>query len=318
MLLVALVLLSLVLVTIDFRSEGDGPLDRLRGGITTVFRPVQDGLLTVVRPIGDAFGGVRDVFRTRAENQRLRDEVAALRGRQRSVIDIQRENAELRELLDLRDDTGVDAVAARVVALGPTGFEWTVVIDVGSADGLRRDMPVVNGDGLVGRVIQVEPNAARVLLAIDPNFGAPARHAANGETGTVVGRGGDPMLFQPFDPEAEIEVGDEIVTSAYQSGAFPGGIPIGSVATVGDVSAGLVLDVQVQPFVDFTRIHHVLVVTSEPVAELAPFEDAPDPEFIPPPGPAIVDQDEEAAGDEAADGEAADGGAAEPDDGGEP
>ncbi|MFA9430864.1 rod shape-determining protein MreC [Egicoccus sp. AB-alg2] len=303
-LLVVLVLLSLVLVTVDFRSGDDGPLDRLRGGLTAVLRPIQDGLVTLVRPVGDAAGSVADLFRARSENERLRAQVDELRERRRSVADVERENEELRELLGMREGTGVEAVAARVVALGPTGFEWTVVIDVGTDDGVERDMPVVNGDGLVGRVIQVERNAARVLLAIDPNFGAPARHAANGETGTVIGRGGDPMLFQPFDPEAQIEVGDEIVTSAYQSGAFPGGIPIGSVASVGEVTAGLVLDVQIQPFVDFTRIHHVLVVTSEPVVELPPFELSPDPEFTPPPGPPTAEQDEGDEDDDEADPDA--------------
>jgi rod shape-determining protein MreC len=304
-LLVVLVLASLVLVTVDFRSGGDGPLDRLRGGVTSLLRPVQDGLTTVVRPIGDSFGGLGELLRIRADNERLRERVEVLEQRHRSAADIQRENAELRELLAMREHTGVEGVAARVVALGPTGFEWVVTIDVGRADGIERDMPVVNGDGLVGRVIQVEEHAARVLLSIDPNFGAPARHASNGEAGTVVGRGGEPMLFQPFDPEVDVEVGDEIVTSAYQSGAFPGGIPIGTVAEVGEVTAGLVLDVQVRPFVDFTRLHHVIVVTSEPVADLPPFEDAPEPEFTPPPGPPTVDGDEAEsdaeAGDEGAD-----------------
>ena len=296
-LLIVLVLLSLVLVTIDFRSSDDGPLEQVRGGLTAVFRPVQEGLATVVRPIGDAFGNVGELFRARAENEQLRERVETLRERERSYADVERENAELRDLLAMRDNTGIEGVVARVVALGPTGFEWTVVIDVGRADGIERDMPIVNGDGLVGRVIQVEENAARVLLAIDPNFGAPARHAANGETGTVMGRGGEPMLFQPFDPEAELAEGDEIVTSSYQSGAFPGGIPIGTIATIGEAAAGLVLDVEVQPFVDFTRLHHVMVVTSEPVEELPPFDVAGDTEFTPPPGPPTVDQ--ESAGDTA-------------------
>ncbi|MEX2504738.1 MAG: rod shape-determining protein MreC [Egicoccus sp.] len=302
-----LVLAALVLITVDYRSGDDGPLDRLRGGVTTLLRPVQDGLTTVVRPIGDTFGGVGELFRIRADNERLRERVEQLEQRHRSAADVARENAELRDLLAMRDHTGVEGVTARVVGLGPTGFEWVLTIDVGREDGIERDMPVVNGDGLVGRVIQVEDHAARVLLAIDPNFGAPARHAENGEAGTVIGRGGEPMLFQPFDPEAAVEVGEEIVTSSYQSGAFPGGIPIGTVAEVGEVTAGLVRDVQVRPFVDFTRIHHVIVVTSEPVADLPAFEDAPDPEFTPPPGPPTIDGEDAADGTEADDAEAGDG-----------
>jgi rod shape-determining protein MreC len=214
----------------------------------------------------------------------------------------------------MRDRGQLETIAARTVALGPSNFEWTITIDVGSDDGVRRDMPVVNGDGLVGRVIQVTPNASRVLLTIDPNFGAAARVARHGETGYIDGRGGEPMVFRPLDPEIDIEVGDEIVTSSYQGGIFPGGLRIGTVSVVDDGSNRLAREVQVQPFVDFTRLHHVLVVINAPVDEIPPMTESPDVDFTRPDVEPTVDPDELEATTEddededgAADGDGGDG-----------
>jgi rod shape-determining protein MreC len=308
------VLSALVLVTVDFRAGEEGALHRLRGVATTVFGPIQDGLVTVVRPVTNAAGGVGDLFRTRAENAELRAQVETLRERRQSVTDLRRENEELRGLLDMRDRGQLETIAARTVALGPSNFEWTITIDVGSDDGVRRDMPVVNGDGLVGRIIQVTPNASRVLLTIDPNFGAAARVARHGETGYIDGRGGEPMVFRPLDPEIDIEVGDEIVTSSYQGGIFPGGLRIGTVSVVDDGSNRLAREVQVQPFVDFTRLHHVLVVINAPVDEIPPMTESPDVDFTRPDVEPTVDPDELEATTEddededgAADGDGSDG-----------
>lgn len=272
-LLAVLLAAALILITVDIRSgENDGPLSRVRDGATAVFRPVQDGLATLVRPIGGFFSSIGELARTRTANEELRARVEELEARHRALADLQRENDELRALLGMRDRLDLDTVEARVVALTPSSFEWTITIDAGSADGVERNMPVINGSGLVGRVIQVTPRASRVLLAIDPNFSAAARSARTGEVGIIDGRAGQPMRFRPLDPQGDLRVGDEVVTSPYQGGVFPGGIPIGTIADAGDVGARLTRDVEVRPFVDFTRLHHVLVVRTEPVEQVPPLE----------------------------------------------
>ena len=301
MLLAVLVLLALALVTVDFRGGEGGPLQRLRGGLTAVFGPIQDGVTTLVRPIGDAASGVTELFSIRADNRHLRDRVEVLEQRHRSVTDLRRENDELRELLGLADREDLEVVAARTVSLSPSVFEWTITIDVGSNDGVERDMPVINGDGLVGRVLQVTPNASRVLLAIDPHFSAAIRSARTAEVGTVDGRGGEPMLLAPLDPGADIEVGDEIVTSSYQGGVFPGGIPIGTVLDAGDASSRLTREVQVSPFVDFTRVHHVLVVLTSTVEDLEPFDESDTRDFQPPAVDPTEGDDDPADGDQPTD-----------------
>ncbi len=293
-----LLFVALVLVTIDFRGGDDGPADRLRSGVTVIMRPIQDGVATLVRPFGDLGGGLRDVVSTRAENQRLREQITSLEARRSSSVDLERENRQLRDLLAMQGRTELETVTARTVALAPSSFEWTITIDVGADDGITRDMPVIDGDGLVGRVIQVTPGASRVLLSIDPNFSAASRTARTGEIGPIDGRGGDPMVMRPLDPDADIEVGDELVTSSYQGGVFPAGIPIGTVAEVVETGSRLTREVQVSPFVDFTRLDHVLVVLTGGVAELPPFEGTEGIEFTRPDVPVANEPDEPDEDDE--------------------
>lgn len=282
-LLAVLSLVALVLITVDFRAGDDGGvLDRVRDLATAAFAPAQDGLAALIRPIGDAAASVGDLFDARAEVAALRERLDRLQERRRSATDIERENERLRGLLDMRDRVDVETLAAHVIALSPSNFSWEVTLDVGAQDGVARDMPVVNGDGLVGRVIQVTPRASRVLLAIDPTFGAAARVARSGETGTLDGRGGGLMRMRPLDPEADIRPGDEIVTAGYENGLFPPGIPIGTVETVGEATTALDREVQVRPFVDFTRLDLVLVLLHTPGEEVPGLDDVGDIPFTPP------------------------------------
>lgn len=284
-LLAILVLVGLVLVTVDFRSGGsggNGPLARVRAAATAVLGPVQDGMTAVLRPVGGVFSGIGDLFQLRDDNAALRQRLAELEQQRESFTDLERQNDDLRALLGMQERMRFEVVTARVVSLGPSNYEWTVTLDVGRDDGVERDMVVINGDGLVGRVIQTTAGASRVLLAIDPNFSAAARVARLGEAGPVDGQGGDLMRFRPLDPEAAIRPGDEVVTSSYSNGIFPAGIPVGSVESVGEANTLLNRDVLVRPFVDFTRLDLVLVVTNAPAVEPPPVVDDFDGPFVPP------------------------------------
>lgn len=275
-LLAVLVLLTLVLVTIDFRSGTDGPFERMRGVATAVFGPVQDGLSTLVQPIGNAVDNVTSLFAIREENARLTARLAELEERRTSFAELERQNTELRNLIGLKESAGYEGVAARTVGWSSSNYEWTVTLDVGATDGVALDMPVVNADGLVGRVVQVTETASRVLLAVDPNFSASVRTARDGEAGTIEGQGSEPMLFRPLDPEIELEVGEEIVTSRFENGIFPSGIPVGTVEEIGEANSLLVRDVLVRPYVDFTSIDIVLVVQNAPVEPPPPLSDEPE------------------------------------------
>ncbi len=272
-LFVALVLTALVLITLDFR-EGEGVTDAGRDAASAGLAPFERGLSRVVSPLRRLGVGVADLFTTRSENQRLRAEVEELRERRRAYADLERELADVRALLGLRDDLGLTAAAARVIAVSPSNFEWTMTIDAGERDGVVRGMAVVDANGLVGRVLSTTASASRVLLAVDPNFSVAARSVGTSALGLVDGRGNDPLRFGPLDPRAVVSEGDELVTATFPGSAIPAGIPIGLVLSPDTRSSRLSSVFEVLPFVDATRLDHVLVVIAAPAEEVAPFEDS--------------------------------------------
>ena len=263
LLVVLLLTAALVLVTIDFRSKGDGPLDAVGRGIMTVVGPLQDGLSRLVRPIGDFFSGFTQVGSLKDQIRQLQEQNAQLRQRERQVTDIARENEELRKLLGLSDRLNLKTVTARVTGVGPSNFEHTVFIDRGTANGVRKDMPVVAGAGLVGRVVEVSQRSARVLLLVDPSSAVASRLASNGETGVAEGTGGDELRLDLFDAEAAVTVGDEVVTSGYEGGVYPPGIPIGTVARIQPRGNALARRAFVTTFVDFSSLDFLLIVVGQ-------------------------------------------------------
>lgn len=278
--LATLMLASLVLITIDERAGAEGTLGRVRDGVATVFEPVQDGLAIVLRPIGGFFTGVTDLFHLRGDNQRMKAELEQLRDRRRSLEDLARENESLRELLGMRDKLSASNehyrfLSAQVIALAPSNFEWTITLDAGTNDGIQVGMPVINGDGLVGRVIQVGPTASRVLLAIDRNFSAAVRVSRTRQHAYAQGGGTEPMRLTLINPESDVREGDEVVTSTYSNALFPDGIPVGAVDSVGAPTNLLNRDVRVRPYVDFTRLDLVLIILQAP---------PPQPLLLPAPG----------------------------------
>ena len=274
-LFVALVLTAFVLITLDLRGD-EGPADAGRDVAATGLAPFERGLARVLSPFRRFGDGVTDLVATRAENQRLRAEVEELRERRRAFADLERELAETRALLGYRDAAGLEAVPARVIAVSPSNFEWTLTIDVGERDGVVRGMAVVSAQGLVGRVLSTTASASRVLLAVDPNFSVASRSVTTSALGLVDGRGSDAMRFSPLDPRQTVGEDDEIVTATFPGSAIPAGIPIGRIVAQDERSSRLSSVYAILPFVDVTRLDHVLVVLAAPAADVPPFEDSDD------------------------------------------
>lgn len=295
-----LMLTALVLVTLDARDAAEAP----RGAATAALEPLGSPLARALQPVRDLDDAVRDLLATRAENRRLRAENDELRARRTSEQDLERQLADLRGLVGLRDRLGLDAVAARVIAVTPSNFEWTLTIDAGTADGVERGMAVVSAEGLVGRVLLASEDAARVLLLIDPNFSVAARAVGGDGLGVLDGRGSEPLRFGPLDARLAVEAGDELVTATFPGSAVPAGIPIGRLTAREDTDSRLRASYAVAPYVEATALDHVLVVLAPPAPEVPAFEDSSGvPLDVPGPPPAAPDPD----GDAAADGTAADG-----------
>lgn len=285
-LLALLVLASLILITVDYRQGEGGAVAAIQRGVLTVFAPVAEGVATVVRPIGGFFGAIGELGSLRDRNAALEASLRELREQQVSVAELERENAELRNQLGMRERLGFTTTAAQVIAQPPTSVERSVLIDAGANHGLLPGMAVINELGLVGKVTEVTHSNARVELLTSPSARYGVRIADNAEDGFLTGSGANPFQLEILDPEADIEAEAVVVTKLFSGTSIPGGIPVGVVeARRGEESRFLT----VRPYVDFTRLTTVQVVLDFPTqpSELPEEDRIPAPDI---PGP--DDEDE--------------------------
>jgi rod shape-determining protein MreC len=226
--------------------------------------PIQRATAFVVYQ-GRSFGRyLAELGALRRDNEALRIEIDSLRYQYNLLIEASRESTRLRELLDYRsENTDLDLIMARIISRGLTSWQHEIVIDRGTKHGVRLRDPVVSHAGAVGRVVQVGPTSARVLLITDPRSGLAARVQETREGGVVEGDPANPGLLRmanlPHD--LYIEPGAQVVTSGL-GGIFPGDNPflVGTVLSVSTSPDGLVQTVSVQPTVDFWRLEEVLVL----------------------------------------------------------
>jgi len=271
---IGLVLLSLVLVTIDLRSSGEGLGGTLRDGVQTAFTPVQQGVGFVTRPVVAFFEGISDLVGIRDENSRLRLAVTDLERQLGETESPQRRVAELEAILAIEPPGELDTVAARVLATGPSDFDAIRLIDKGRRDGIAVDMPVIDEGGLIGRVVSVTETSARIRLITDPTMRVAVRVERTGETGILTGRGGGLLQLEMFNTNAALIAGDLLVTA---DGRFPAGIPVARVAEDAEAEVGFSLITKAAPEAELSRVDYVkvLVFTSDQVVSPAGEDDEP-------------------------------------------
>jgi rod shape-determining protein MreC len=260
--IIFLLVLSITFVTLDYRS---GSMAGIRSAAQTVFGPVQRGLTAVFAPVGRFFSGVPDVGRSHRRIQELEQQNADLQRRLRESELASSRSEELQRLKLLAGTAQFRVVPATVISVGPSlGFEWTLSIDVGSQDGVKPDMTVVNGDGLVGRVTHVTASTAVVLLASDPGSTVGVRLAGSNRLGLASGGGLGPLGFVPLDPQTRVKVGDRLVTGPYQESTYVAGIPVGEVIAIAGDPDAPALEAQVRPYVTVSALDLVGVVLVGP------------------------------------------------------
>ena len=268
-----LVLLSLVLVTVSFREDGDGPVASVQEGAAAVLRPLQVAADRVAEPFRDAYGWIDSLFGARSEAARLEKENELLRqeiAERRLAV---RENARLRRLLAYRNGPrfpeGYSGLATAVINRPAGAYAQAITVAAGRNDGVRVDDPVVTQDGLVGKVSRVSSRTARVTLLTDEQSAASALDIETDASGIVrPGQGPRaPLRLDRVAKEAVVRVGDTIVSSGWSSprlsSLYPRGIRIGRVTSVGRTDTDLYTQVQVTPFADLGALEAVLVLIPE-------------------------------------------------------
>ena len=263
---VGLVLLSLVLLTLSFRSSA---LDPVEGFGASVLRPFEIAANRVARPFRDASGWTHGLFHAKAENRKLRQEVGLLRRRNAALTGAQNENAQLHKLLRYARSASFpkdyDEVGAQVLT-SPTAFDQSVTISAGSDQGIALEDVVVTNQGLVGTVTKVLASEARVTLITDPSSAVRAVDKTNPALGILdPGTGSNSLILDRVGKDKKVDFGDTIMTAGSPAGGkypslFPRNIGIGLVSSVGQNDTAIFKDIQVQPFVDLSSLQSVLVL----------------------------------------------------------
>ena len=191
--------------------------------------------------------------------QKLQQDLGFLRARLFDLREINLENARLRGLLNFKQKSPWRLVAARVVARSPDSWSSSVILDKGRYNGIKPGMVVISPAGLVGTVIESAQDSAKVLLVNDPNQGVSSIIQRSRQEGLVSGTLGTNLIMRYLPDDADIAVGDLVVTSEL-SQLYPKGILVGRVVNLGKEFSGLNRYALVKPAVDLANIEEVLVI----------------------------------------------------------
>jgi rod shape-determining protein MreC len=274
LLVVALVSLSLAIITLDYREGTTGPLAEAGRWTQTAMAPLQEAVSTVTRPVGDFFSGLAHLPSLERENTDLKNQVADLQTQIANSGDVQERLQTLTDLLGLKQELFPAGVPAIVIGNGVSNFEWSITIDKGTDDGVQVGQPVVAGSAasprLVGKVSTVTSISATVELLIDQTFGVAGRLSPSRATGLVQGQGDQDPRMDGISQDANIDPTKgpvQVFTVSYeingQQGRYPPGILIGEVSSVIQSTNALETAVTVRPAVDFSALEYLLVLRTD-------------------------------------------------------
>ena len=281
LLLIVLIVTSLFLITLDLR--GVQVIDGIRTGAQTALSPVQKAGSWVVSPFRNFLSDVTHLGRTRNQIEKLKADNDALRQLllNRKIADA--ELKQLKPILDLAGNGGFKVVAAKVISQGSSNsFSQTITIDAGTKSGIRSNMTVISGFGLVGVVKTAYANSAVVQLASDPAFRVGARIAGSQQIGILSGQGTRKGVLQLLDNTEEVKVGDAILARGSNNGRpFVPGVPIGEVTAVDNSASAVTQTADVKFYSNFATLGVVSVVVAAPSADprdaLVPAKPVPTP-----------------------------------------
>lgn len=260
--LVILLFTNLAIMAVDARDNVSSQRN-LRVWAQALVSPVQ----SVSSKAGGASTGlIRKIINfnsTADENERLKQRLAETELALRNAQQWTTENERLRGLLNLKEQTGYDQVAARVIARDSSVWFNTITINRGSSSGIGLNMPVVTASGIVGRVIAASPWTAQVMMVTDEKAAAGAivgQLSESGALGSVRGLGESGLIEMRYVSGLQkVEVGDYILTTG-QDGIYPPGLSVGEVVQVKPGTATQTHQIFIKPSAKLDQLEEVSVL----------------------------------------------------------
>jgi len=255
----ALLLLSLLLMFLDHR---DNHLDTVRNAISAAIYPIRVLVDAPSRLLAKAGEIIESRDELQRENDRLTDEILLTAPRLQQLSALRAENARLRGLLDARQRVPDEVRVVEIMAVDANPFRHSIVLDLGSNDGVYDGQAVIDADGIIGQVMQTGPMTADAILISDPGHALLVEVNRNGLRTVAYGTGEFGRLDLPGLPNnADIRAGDLLVTSGL-GGTFPSGYPVAVVNTVTRIPQEAFADVTATPSAALDQVREVMLIWS--------------------------------------------------------
>lgn len=271
----------LVATTLLMMAFSSNPAVReIQNGVGFAFRPLQGAIDQVAGGVASVAAAVTEIDRLRLDNAALRDDNAELEAENARLEEVRRENDLLTGLLQLRSGLDFQTTAASVIGRDSHEFRRTIMLDRGINAGISLgDVVVASGGALAGKVTEIGPDSATVVLLTDAESTVIGQLVPSATTGEVVGQLGGVLVMNQIDSSEEIGLGDEVVTAGIELASgirspYPKGLLIGQVVDVKRDANDVVQTAFLQPTADLEKLEYVLVILDYD-GGLPPIEEQP-------------------------------------------
>ncbi len=265
---IAIVITMLLILMIIFMGITSGErqeVSEIERWVGNIITPVQRAVMAPIHAVQDRVYDLANFAQLNQQNQELQEKLIE---KEQALVEVRLSMNELEELRGLQEalnyipaETYGEPISARIISKSNADWFNVFTINAGENHGIIQDSVVLSQGGLVGRVIEVGDNWARVMSISDSNSSVSFKVLREGNVeGIVQGSATENLEGYLFDPRMEIEIGDQLVTSG--QGIFPAGILIGEVTEIGKSREQLLDAVKVHPAVDFQKINRVLVLNT--------------------------------------------------------
>ncbi len=229
--------------------------------IFIITTPIEKTAFKVVNKVDNFFHLLTAIRNLAKENADLDQENYRLIAENAKLKEMENENAFLRDQLKFQEKKGVKGIDADVIGRNPDNLIQSLKINRGSEDNIKIGAPVIFGEGfLVGKVVEVFSKTATVLLITDQNSVVNALIADSRANGNIYGQHGLGLTMEMIPQDEIVKAGDVVITSGL-SGELPKGLVIGEIVKVESNSGDLFQKAQVRPYVNFSKLEKVWVVT---------------------------------------------------------
>lgn len=223
--------------------------------------PFERSLVWVRNGTGNIFHNYIYLRGVRAENRELKQQIEQMRLQQVRLSEDAAQAHRLQSLLAFKEQFVSKTVAAQVIGSSGSDLSRVVYIDKGENAGIRRDMPVITADGIVGKVLMVYPSVSQVLLINDQTSGVGAILDKSRLQGVLRGGAAGEVMLERVMSDEQVAAGDIVLTSGGDR-IFPKGLPVGTVSKVSN-GKDLFLNIKIKPAANLSKLEEVLVLVEK-------------------------------------------------------